>query len=89
MKVGYFIKDRGETLADGDTVYFDDDYEVGFLKYDLRLLAAVAAEYAFHEEDGCEWIKTGVVFTIVVDGKEVGDFDITVESEPVFSAAER
>lgn len=38
----------------------------------------------YDNNDGWEWLETGEVITIVIDGKEIGDYEITVEYDPVF-----
>ena len=85
MEVGFFIKDHGEGLD--DTVYIPHDY----LKYAHTNLAKAeaCAEYGWAECDGMDWMYPTSVFTLVEGDEVIGDFEVTVDFDPVFSAREK
>jgi len=79
MRVGYFVKELGQTLK--DTTYFKS---VPFVT-DEEDLVNDACEYAWDHNDGWEWLNEGtIIITLVVEGKELGDFPISTEYDPRF-----
>ena len=84
-KIGYFFKAHGETVEDAE--YFTEAHKFKRTRQ-KRLLAEEACEHAWGNRRGWEWLRDGAIVTLVIDGVEAGDFDITVESIPVFTAIE-
>lgn len=82
MEVSYYVKDHGEKIEDATTTQVRP-----FGAGHHEDIACEVAEYAWDHNDGWEWMNTGsVVFSLVLDGKDVGDFEITVDYDPVFHA---
>lgn len=80
-KIGYYIKDGGGTIE--DVIYTDCVAASSiFDRFDVEEVCDWIMEF----NDGFEWLRTGVILTLVIDGKEVGDYKITVEYEPTFYA---
>ena len=90
MKIGYFIKDCGQTME--DTIYFDEQAIVN-PKEEIILWGNVwaekASDYAWDHNDGWEWLRTGTVLTIVFGKEEMGDYEIELDNKPCFNAIER
>ena len=90
MKVGYISK-TGGALPE-DAVYFkdvnNDELDKEDLLADAHNLIEEACEYAWSENDGWEWLKDGHVLTLIIDDKEYGDYEISIDFEPVFCAEE-
>jgi predicted DCC family thiol-disulfide oxidoreductase YuxK len=80
MKTAYYVKSHTETAEDAQE--FDTVHD------DPKWIAEDAAEHAWHYHDGWEWLANETL-TIIVDGKEVGDFTIDIQSEPVFYATKQ
>ena len=78
MEIGYYVKDQDETIED---LHHVPGYQWDCAYGDTG--AVMCAEYAWSYHYGWEWLD-GATLTIVIDGKEVGDYEITVGSEPVF-----
>lgn len=77
--IGFYIKDGGDTVE--DTIYTDCLFDP---KWPFRLQVDEICEWIMSNNDGSEWLETGTVLTIVIDGQEVGDYEITVDWEPTF-----
>lgn len=85
MRLGYYCKNQGQSLE--DTIYFKDITEHDYDQVYYDDFAESASEHAWDHNDGWEWLRDGSVLTLVIDEKEIGDFKITVETEPVFYAS--
>lgn len=81
MIYSYFVKDHGE--GPEDAIEFRSVWE----ETDANEIAKDAAEHAWDENDGWEWLKNGAVLTICKDGKPIGDFVIEIEFFPSFYAS--
>lgn len=84
MKIGYYIKDHGDGLDEARTVELP-----AVSASDLEITASRVAEHIWDHEGGWEWMDNNgkvAVISLVVVGRDVGDFAITVESVPVFWA---
>lgn len=87
MELKYYIKGHSHTPEDavtiktpayGDLTLFDGDE-----------LAEMCASYAWDHNDGWEWLRDGETLSLILGGQEIGDYEITVETEPVFSARKK
>jgi len=86
MRVGYYIKDHGETRA--DVTYFDEDAKVDLAApFDVEDFVVAAAQWEWDYNDGWEWLGEGAVFSMVVDDEDIGDFNIHVDVQPTFSSS--
>ena len=51
-------------------------------------LAKEACDHAWEDRGGLGWIRGGEIITLIIDGVEVGDFDVFIESTQAFSVRE-
>ena len=77
----YFFKSLGENIDDAIEL---EGFSGGV--GDDRLIAECAAEDAYYGGDGWEWMPDSkdLVVTLCKDGKEIGDFSVQLDFEPVF-----
>ena len=87
-KIGYFFKGYEEAVEDAE--YFKEIcIGKGTIPKRLKeLLVKQACEHAWGHRFRRGWLRNGEIVTLVIDGVEAGDFDITVEAEPVFTVIE-
>ena len=78
--LGYYQKWGGGTIEDVEytTVKIRSDREVS--NWDIEDLC----KYIWDYNDGWEWLNTGEEITVVIGGKEIGDYKIMVDFEPQF-----
>lgn len=86
MELKYYIKDHGQGPEDAISIThsFKD-----LTLFDPDELAELCANYAWDHNDGWEWLRDGGVLSVIFDGEELGDFEITVDMEPVISARKK
>lgn len=91
ISVGYFINDLAETIE--DTEHTEDTYarwqKTDGWKAELESIAERTADYIWSNCDGWDWAGNGMTLTLVnMETKEIlGEFEITVEAVPTFSAS--
>ena len=78
--VQYYFKDHCETPDDANP--FETQWE------DPELIADEVAEYAFHANDGWEWMGHHFEMTIIIDCEEF-DFEVDVVAVPQFDARKK
>jgi len=90
IPVGYFFKENDQAIED-ETVfgYLSSDAKLNTWNDSCEYMAMKACEHAWHHVDGWEWIRTSAVITLVIDGKEVGDYWIELDSTPVFRVSKK
>ena len=81
MKLGYYLKQHGQTIE--DTIVFR---EINYSGDTFEYWARQAAYDIWKKKDGWEWMSHGCIVSLVADEKDVGDFEIEVDVEPVFYA---
>ncbi len=81
MNVAYYFKEQCETIEDAISCHVKNAHLIA-----EEAIAVHAAEHAWNHDDGWEWMNFGCVMSLVIDGKDVGDFKITVEEVPEFWA---
>ncbi len=87
MRIGYFVKDSGETI--NDVRYFDNVtmfYDYPLDDHDKEEIVEDLSDLIWDQDDGWEWLDSGTEISLVIDGEYQGDFKVTVETTPVFSA---
>lgn len=78
----YFCPAQGQSIE--DAIEFESNASPLECNYDD--IATEAAEYAWYENDGWEWLRDGAILRIAQGAKILGDFEITVETVPQFCA---
>jgi len=92
-QISYYIRDLKETLEDAKHVKnitgLEGDLANPELRdYYLENLARDAAEYEYDNCDGWEWMdaENPFVLSLVIDGKDAGDFKVSMDYEPIYCA---
>ncbi|MCP4948863.1 MAG: hypothetical protein GY923_15305 [Aestuariibacter sp.] len=77
----YFSPSCGNSFEDKDLFYDGDCNDWG-----KQELAEMAAEYAWDNNDGWEWLSDGTQLVITDSNKYITTATISVEMEPTFYA---
>lgn len=86
-KVKYYVKTIGEDIEDAKCISDEHCVDDETIKDEdvMEIYAEDAAKQVWKDQDG--WMETGdVVITLVVDNAEIGDFNVEVDVQPVFTA---
>ena len=84
VKLSYYVKGHCQTIEDATLVKEKAYCDLGD-EYSIKSLVVDVCEYAWLHNDGWEWLRSGSVISLVIDDVLFDDFEIEVESEPVFS----